>query len=300
MINNQSPLSADLAQDLTVAELSHVVRLDAMNEAPQSITLEANENECAAIASRFDLPYVHNLSADITYRRIKNGQMVRVEGRVFASYGQACAKTGQTMPMSMEEKFQTEYTLSAWEKFSEFDLDQPEVLTDDFVDLGEVTTQYFGLAIDPYANRGAMERLDELTSELSATLNALASARQSQANYIEAIPESFDIAQTVMPNFQNMNGYVNNKDNRATPAEIIPLHDVAAIAENRLQKSVKPSPKVTIPGPKKVRIELCQSETQGVDTQEIAQEPRLVPTLAIAQNPRESLFFKHLRKIRGE
>jgi len=161
------------AMELSHAEMSHVVRLDEITAVPATTTIDATANECDALAARFDLLYVHNLSVELTYRRVRSGQMVRVDGRISATYGQLCAATNVPMALTMEEEFQTEYTLSVWEKVSEFDLDQPEVLTDDFLDLGEIVAQYFGLAIDPYARRAGAETLAELTDILTEVAQAL-------------------------------------------------------------------------------------------------------------------------------
>jgi len=160
--------------ELPHAELSHIVRLDEITAVPATITIDATVDECTALAQRFDLPSVRNLSVELTYRRARGGQMVRVDGRISATYGQFCAATNVPMALTMEEEFQTEYTLTPWEKVSEFDLDQPEVLTDDFLDLGEIAAQYFGLGVDPYARRAGVETLAELVDSLGDASRELA------------------------------------------------------------------------------------------------------------------------------
>lgn len=162
-----------LDEQSLLPELSRVLRLEEIQSAAATIVVDANARECAGLASRFELTYVRNLSAEVTYRRLKGGQMIRLEGRISANYGQLCTSTEMPMAMVMEESFQTEYTLEPWEKYSEFDLDQPEVLTDDFLDIGEVVAQYFGLGIDPYARRAGAERLEELTEAIAETAREL-------------------------------------------------------------------------------------------------------------------------------
>lgn len=159
--------------NLPLPELSRVVRLDEITATPQTMILDATTLECSGLAERFDLPYVRNLSVEITYRRTRSGQMVRVDGRITANFSQLCSVSMLPMPMLMEETFQTEYTLVPWEKVSEFDLDQPEVLSDDFLDLGEIAAQYFGLGIDPYARRASMETLSELADDITDAVAAM-------------------------------------------------------------------------------------------------------------------------------
>jgi len=182
------------AMELSHAEMSHVVRLDEITAVPATATIDASANECDALAARFDLLYVHNLSVELTYRRVRSGQMVRVDGRISATYGQLCAATNVPMALTMEEEFQTEYTLSVWEKVSEFDLDQPEVLTDDFLDLGEISAQYFGLAIDPYARRAGAETLAELTDILTEAARELAGQADGYAESATDMGETVEFA----------------------------------------------------------------------------------------------------------
>ncbi len=169
----QTSVAPDISSAVLPPELSRIVRLDDITQTANTLNIDATVGECMALAARFELSYVRNLSAEITYRRTRGGQMIRIDGRITATYGQLCGVTLAPMPLSMEESFQTEYTLDPWEKYSEFDLDQPEILTDDFIDMGEVVAEYFGLGIDPYARRPGAERLPELLQYLSGTLQEL-------------------------------------------------------------------------------------------------------------------------------
>ncbi len=159
-------------------ELSFAVKLEEITNINDTVVIDASALECAALAERFDLPYIRNLSAEVSYRRTRNGQTIRIDGRITANYGQICGITVTPMPMTMEDSFITEYTLSAWEKVSEFDLDQPEVLVDDHIDMGEVVAQYFGLGIDPYAHKASAgaETLDNLVESIAEVVGALAAA----------------------------------------------------------------------------------------------------------------------------
>lgn len=160
-------------------ELSRVLKLEQINAVADTIVIDATPQECMSLAERFDVPHLRNLSAEITHRRIRGGQMVRIEGRITANYSQLCSATLLPMPVMMEESFYTEYTLGPWEKYSEFDLDQPEVLTDDYLDVGEVVAQYFGLGIDPFRRRPNTETLAELADDITAAVAEL--TKQTEA-----------------------------------------------------------------------------------------------------------------------
>lgn len=191
-------------------DLTHPIRLDSITQTSNTITLDATVAECATLAARFNLSYVRNLSAEVSFRRMRSGQMVRVDGRITANYGQLCSMTLSPMPMVMEESFQSEYTLAPWETYSEFDLDQPEVLTDDFIDMGDVVAQYFGLSIDPYARRAGADRLPELAQYLSHAVQELLAAPvveaipalEALAELISSPPEPAELFEVIAPVYE--------------------------------------------------------------------------------------------------
>lgn len=187
-------------------EISRVLRLDEITNVANTIIIDATLPECAGLAERFELPYVRNLSVEITYRRTRSGQMVRIDGRITANYSQLCSATLAPMPMMMEETFQTEYTLVPWEKFSEFDLDQPEVLSDDFVDVGEIAAQYFGLAIDPYARRAGNETLAELADSITEAVAEMVAQTETAIQPLQVEIASTPVANDVAVPELKING----------------------------------------------------------------------------------------------
>ncbi len=172
-----SAVSSPKFSMLTAAELSHIIRLEDITQAPLEICIKATAMECAALAARFEVPAVKSLSVEVTCRRTKSGNGIRIDGIINARFTQICGATLERMPRALsEEAFSTEYTLSAWEKYSEFDIDQAEVLTDDFIDIGEIIAQYFYLALDPYPVRTAEEQLARLAAETAQAARDIANA----------------------------------------------------------------------------------------------------------------------------
>jgi len=223
---------AALSIILPAIELSRITRLDEITNIAATAVVDASARECAALANRFDLPYVRNLTAEITYRRTRGGQMVRIDGRISANYGQLCSVSLTPMAMIMEEEFQTEYTLSAWEKVSEFDLDQPEVLTDDFLDMGEIAAQYFGLVIDPYARRAGAETLIELTESISETVQTLTEHVNGHTNgHTEnAIPDLGAIEFAIVPE--------DIRQSKALTAEMIASNPAETSSDSAMEEDV--------------------------------------------------------------
>ena len=119
------------------------------------VELEASDVECNALAKRFGLVSVTSLSAMIELEARPTG--VAANGRLHAAIVQACAISGEDLPVQIDEtialKFVPEQTREQSEEEIELDaaeLDEIEYADDRF-DLGEAVAQTFALAIDPYA-----------------------------------------------------------------------------------------------------------------------------------------------------
>lgn len=123
--------------------------MGAITQRLDTISIAATPEECAALATRFELADINGLSATLEYRRLPGNQRIQIEGRVEGQCTQYCVATWQEVPAKVKEQFTTEFTQTVWEE-SQTDLEQPEVITDDVIDLGEMVAQYFYLALDPY------------------------------------------------------------------------------------------------------------------------------------------------------
>ena len=116
--------------------------------------------ERAALASRFGLPGIDSLHAEIALE--PRPKAIRATGTLNAAIRQTCAISGEDFPAAIEEsidlRFVEQATLDqALEEGSDVeveleadDCDEIEYSGDDF-DLGEAVAQTLGLAIDPYA-----------------------------------------------------------------------------------------------------------------------------------------------------
>ncbi len=140
------------------SEFSRVVCL-ADNPAPKfQISLEANETERAALAKRFSLISLGSYHVDATII-LTPGGLVSVRAQMTAHVEQSCiislapvhTKIENTFELELvpepdsgdEETSQSELVIDASEK-------DCEILTDGCFDLGELSVQYLGLAIDSY------------------------------------------------------------------------------------------------------------------------------------------------------
>ncbi len=137
-------------------------------DAPRTMSIEANSDARTALAKRFDIEAIGELSAEVTIRNEKRKGRVTVTGNFEALITQICARTGKVFsaPLSGDvEGYFTDKTGTVSfveakkrrdEEFGEQpnfidEADDPESMIDGYIDLGELVSQCFGIALDPYA-----------------------------------------------------------------------------------------------------------------------------------------------------
>lgn len=134
-------------------EFSRPERIDAIGEGDRSIAIAADGAERAALAVRFGLVAVDRLEARFAVRRDAAGIVVR--GRVAAAAVQACAVTGEPLPVTVDEPVALRFVAAAAaaaEDEIELDADALDVMPFDgaAIDLGEAAAETMMLALDPF------------------------------------------------------------------------------------------------------------------------------------------------------
>lgn len=123
----------------------------------QPVTVEANEDERAALAQRFGLIAVGKLAATLSLEA--HGDEVSANGTLTAEWVQSCAVSGDDLPMSIDDEITLRFVpmarLEASEEDEEIELEEDELDEIGYegtsFDLGEAVAQSLALAIDPYA-----------------------------------------------------------------------------------------------------------------------------------------------------
>ena len=133
-------------------EFARIVKLDRL---PESLSLEANEEECAALAQRFGLPSISSLHASVELAR--DGATVDAKGHLDANFQQLCAIADEPFANRLSEplsiRFVPTLAEAAEEDEQEFAPDEPDEIEyrGAAIDIGEAVAESFGLALDPYA-----------------------------------------------------------------------------------------------------------------------------------------------------
>lgn len=128
------------------------------------VILAANAQECAALAERFALPAIHRLEASLDL--VAQGEVVHARGRMQAEIVQACAISGDDLPVSLDEDITLRFVPPrAYQPDEEIELAQEELDEIEYegtaFDLGEAVAQSLALAIDPFLAGPDAERVRE-------------------------------------------------------------------------------------------------------------------------------------------
>ena len=149
-------------------EFSRPVKIDSIDAKGRVETITATDEECHALAKRFDIQSVESVKATVKLKPQGDRMTYHATGELTAAIIQTCAISAQDIHSAITETFEAWYvdqqkvTLFSRVKAKkdqedtadEFEMpeekDDPEVVTGGTIDVGELTAQYLALAIDPY------------------------------------------------------------------------------------------------------------------------------------------------------
>ena len=134
-------------------EFTKILQTESLGDSAKHVRLEANSDERAALADRFELRAVESLVGNLIIERIKGSELIRVRGRISAEISQACVVSGKIVVSTIEERVNERFGQSnktGFEVELSVEEDPPEQIENGEIDLGETIVQYLGVAIDPY------------------------------------------------------------------------------------------------------------------------------------------------------
>ncbi|QJB70451.1 YceD family protein [Parasphingorhabdus halotolerans] len=150
--------------DLAPPELSRIVKLSDLGEAPVNGEIIANADECTKLANRFDLPKVSSLVAE--YELVSDGEKIKAYGLLKVQLTQFCAISGQPFPVNIREEFQIAFVKKQAEALTpeaEIELASEDCDVMEFqnaqIDIGEAVAQSLYLALDPYPRGPDAEKI---------------------------------------------------------------------------------------------------------------------------------------------
>lgn len=134
-------------------EFSYLMDTREISDKEKFLKLEANQEERDALAKRFKIPAVLNLSASIKVYMNKHHE-VMVEGGVKAKLELECTENKGAFESFKDFNFSVLYTKSE-ERLAQYDevdsqIDAEVYPEDHMIDLGELVSQYLSLEIEFY------------------------------------------------------------------------------------------------------------------------------------------------------
>ena len=154
-----------------IPEFSYVVDANRIPASGLVLNLSANEQERKALAQRFGLEKIHELSASIAFKRI-NQKRIRLDATLNARVEQQCVVTLKTFTQPVQDSFSIVFCQENETSLrpNEIDLDMSEkddveLLQDNKIDAGELVAEYLSLALDPFPHAPDAEFHDEIDSK---------------------------------------------------------------------------------------------------------------------------------------
>ena len=151
------------------SEIERAVDLDRMGTAGTALDIVASDGERAALAKRFGFLSLPAFSARVTVDSRPGGQIV-VEGRLRGRIVQACVLTLDPVTQDLDDAFRIvfkkdlaeERDPESGEAVLNAQVDAPEPLTGNLLDIGEIVAEQLSLAADPYPRRPGAKLEDVL------------------------------------------------------------------------------------------------------------------------------------------
>lgn len=152
----------------TTPEWSYNIEVDQISSDVMRVSITADEKEKSDLASRLGVESVQKAEAEFHIRRETTGHIIHIHGFLKGIVTQSCVVTLEPVESHILEEFEAWYA----EKEAVISLNQvkkdralqkgnveiemseehedPEPIVNGKIDLGELATQYFCLAINPY------------------------------------------------------------------------------------------------------------------------------------------------------
>jgi uncharacterized metal-binding protein YceD (DUF177 family) len=132
-------------------EFARILRFDILGPAPQAHRIDAEREECIALARRFGLVSIKSLGADVNVTR--QDDIVAISGCVKGHVTQHCVATGEPIQTPLNVPFQIRMTPEGADSDAdeiEIDADDCDVMYHDgqSVDIGEAVAQTMMLSLD--------------------------------------------------------------------------------------------------------------------------------------------------------
>lgn len=164
-------------------EFSRALEIERIPTAGRSFVIVAEAGERVALARRLGLEAIDRLRAEGRVRRLADGAVTLVEGRLEAAVTQLCVVTLEPVAAEPAVAFRRSFAAAAGPTQGEVVVDplgdEPEPLVGPTIDLGEIVAEELALALDPYPRAAALAMPETEPAESPAADRAGAPRRRA-------------------------------------------------------------------------------------------------------------------------
>lgn len=164
---------------MTPPELSRIVRVEHVGEG-LDFRVEANAEECAAVAARLGLVSVGKLVCIFDLQRARAG-VVAATGTLSAEVVQNCVVSLEPFATVVGEDFEVNFVPAGTES-DELDLEAVDEVpyAEGVIDLGEAATEQLALALDPFPRKPGAELPDDAAGEAEGPFSELRGLKKKE------------------------------------------------------------------------------------------------------------------------
>ena len=175
-------------------EWSHYIGSDEIEVKPQKLNIEIPQENKVAVAKRLGLHNIDQLKVELSLQRNSISKAVHVQGQINAKLCQKCVVTTEPVEEIINEQFEAwfaepneavSFEKARRERMSQREredqpmldeVDEPELIIDGKIDLGELVIQHLSLALVAYPRKDGAhyENPEKETDEVYAADNPFA------------------------------------------------------------------------------------------------------------------------------
>ncbi len=136
----------------SVGPFSRPILVERTLKTGQPVTVEANEEERAALARDFGLPAIARLTG--TFRLSGSLHRLQVTGTVEAAVTQTCSVSLEPFDGTVSEEVDVDFAApDAFAGTPAEDADIPDPIVNGRIDLGSLAAEFLALGLDPYPRK---------------------------------------------------------------------------------------------------------------------------------------------------
>lgn len=153
----------------------HIINADEAGDALKELHVSPDEKDRQKIAGLLGILELKSLSAELRFKRVQGGLVVRIDGDFAALVVQSCVVTLDPIESEIKDSFSAWYAdpeqaISFNKALKQRELekqhgeipivdekDDPEPIIDGVIDIGDVVTQFLSLSLDPYPHKEGVQ-----------------------------------------------------------------------------------------------------------------------------------------------